>query len=102
MITVLGTDADLHNRWLGFAESKLRHFVFKQLETLHKDSKDFFELEHRPWSKTYKIASTLLNARGERVFEETDSYFIGVRVKRNTKIEHIHKNLTQPVKDYFD
>ena len=27
MITILAVDEDLQNRWLGFAESKIRHFI---------------------------------------------------------------------------
>jgi len=60
MITVLAKTDDLQNRWLGFAESKIRHFIQKKLEFLSKEyDGSFLELEFRPWSKTYKIASTM-------------------------------------------
>jgi poly(A) polymerase Pap1 len=37
MITILAVDEELQNRWLGFAESKIRHFTQKRLEVLSKE-----------------------------------------------------------------
>ena len=100
MITVLGADGELHNRWLGYAESKIRRFIYKNLESLTKESDPFF-LEFRPWSKTYKIESTLTCTNGLQ-YQETDSYFVGIRVKRNDKRQQVSIDLSQAIKDYYE
>jgi poly(A) polymerase len=57
MITILSIDENLHNRWLGFAESKLRHFI-ALLEKMATGKP--FKLDFRPWPKASQgLAETL-------------------------------------------
>lgn len=102
MITILSETNELHNKWLGFAESKVRHFV-NYLEKLFS-SKHSFEFEMRPWSKTYKIEQTLQRPPGiaKPDFAEGNSYFIGIRVKKNENVEPLAIDLSQTIFKYYD
>ena len=94
-------DGDTHNKWLGFAESKIRHLL-NELQSL-SDIKRQFGLEFRPWSKSYRIEGTLLGegSDGRLKYTETDSFYIGIRVKKNLQLQPMQIDLSQKIKDYY-
>ena len=98
----MSVDGDTHNKWLGFAESKIRHLL-NELQSL-SDIKRQFGLEFRPWSKSYRIEGTLQPDAGDLArprYTETDSFYIGIRVKKNLQLQAMQIDLSQKIKDYY-
>ncbi|TNV83775.1 hypothetical protein FGO68_gene2709 [Halteria grandinella] len=99
MITICSIDDELHSRWLGFVESKLRFFV-SALEKL--TSQKTYAVEFRPWPKSYTIQSTLTQVDDDYAYTKSDSYFIGMRIKRNETVEMVTVDLTQTIQKYYE
>ena len=101
-LSVLSVDADTHNKWLGFSESKIRHLL-NELQSL-SNIKGNFGLEFRPWSKSYRVEATLVPVPGEDTrprYTESDSFYIGIRVKKNINLQHMQIDLSQKIRDYY-
>jgi poly(A) polymerase len=58
-VTALAVDADHHKDWEGFVESKIRHFVQRELESLRRIKSSNICLDFRPWPTPYEIQSTM-------------------------------------------
>lgn len=92
MIVLCSENGDLHMRWNGFVESKLRLFI-NALEKL--TAQKTYSLEFRPWPKSYEnIASTLTQIDEDSSYTKSDTYFIGIRVKKNETTERATVDLT--------
>ena len=100
MVSILSVDADHHNKWFGFAESKLRHLItfLQQL----KEVRSGIVLEFRPWSTAYRIESTMNRTSANRPqYGVSETYFIGIRVKKNENIESLRVDLTQSISKFY-
>jgi poly(A) polymerase Pap1 len=84
MFSILSVSVELHNRWIGFVESKIR-LIIPDLEKLSYNQS--YQLEFRPWPKTYQIASTMTQVTEDLSYIKSDSYFIGIRIKKNEGID---------------
>jgi len=84
-ITILSTTSDVHEKYLGFAESKIK-FLLGDLEKFDKHSNGpNGALEFRPWPTSYKIKAEITSQ-----YTVNDVYFIGIRVRAGVEI---HKDV---------
>ena len=58
-ISAVAVDAEHHKDWEGFVESKIRHFVQRELENLRRIKSSGISLEFRPWPNSYEIQSPM-------------------------------------------
>lgn len=91
MIVICSASDELHRRWFGFVESKIRQ-LFMAIEKLF--SQKTYSVELRPWPKSYLISSTLTQIDEETSYTQSDSYFVGLRVKKNETVEKINVDFT--------
>jgi poly(A) polymerase Pap1 len=73
-IQILSKNEQWHQKWKGYAESKIRRLL-QGLE--RSNERDLNCLEFRPWPKSYH----LIEKKG---FELDETYFFGIRIKQVT------------------
>lgn len=84
-----------HDRWFGFAESKVKKIV-QLLENFDRAKLQGI-LELRPHARTYSIKSEV-----REDFPVSDVYYIGIRVKNGVEINKDLVDLTGTRQRFFD
>jgi poly(A) polymerase len=91
-IWILSKEEDTHEKWSGWAESKMRKFL-TWLEKLSIKSKKC--LEFRPWPKTE-------NRLKDDEFEHSSAHYIGIRIRKVESGVPERIDLTDTVKLFYD
>ena len=95
MVTLASKTVEDHDRWFGFAETKVKKVV-KLIETL--DIKILQGLlECRRHATTYNIVS-----EQDKNFPVSDTYFIGLRIRRNVQITKNTIDINGTRQRFFD
>lgn len=90
-IQILSESEEVHEKWLGYSESKIRKLL-NHLEKLNELKGGC--MEFRPYPRSYRLHN--------EVYKHNDSYYFGIRIKKNDNMTQMRIDLSGTIKIFYE